>query len=121
MLRRQGATYEAGNLAPFGHDSRGDHGVFLPSFASTSFQNCFAGLPLILSRVLMARRTSASRSGLKSQTRGWRGIPFNGDRSDTLVASQNRIVSGRSPSGDRSATGVPAQATSAGLSRGPPG
>ena len=44
---------------------------FADYWASTSFQNSAAGLPLIVSSVLMERRISASRSGLKSQERSF--------------------------------------------------
>ena len=45
------------------------HGFLFAALASTSFQNSAAGLPLIVSSVLMERRISASRSGLKSHRR----------------------------------------------------
>ncbi len=54
-------------------------------FCSTPFQNSSAGLPLIVSSVLMERRISALRSGWKSQVSSLRGIPFSRERSVTCV------------------------------------
>ena len=71
-LLAQGTVHELGRLravSPGVNRSRADAPPqgYLPS---TSFQNSFTGLPLIDFSVLMERRTSASRSGLKSQSKG---------------------------------------------------
>ena len=52
--------------AAFSPDSRGI--ATRGHFFSTSFQNSAAGLPLIVSSVLMERRISPSRSGWKSHS-----------------------------------------------------
>src|SRR6516162_5895631 len=70
-------------------------------FSSTSFQKIATGFSLIVASVLMERRISASRSGLKSQRSWTRGNSFNGDRSDTFVPWQSRNVSFMSLTGDR--------------------
>src|SRR5262249_47156255 len=61
--------------------------------SGTPSKNFLAGLSLIDSRVLMERRISASRSGLKSHLRIFRGIPFSGERSVTFVFWMFRRVS----------------------------
>src|SRR5262249_53939386 len=50
-------------------------------FSLTSFQNCAAGMPLIVSSVLTARRILASRAAWKSHERFFRSRSFTTDRS----------------------------------------
>src|SRR5579863_534207 len=54
----------------------------------------------------MERTISVSRSGLKSQRRSIRGIPFNGVKSVTFVFWQSSIVRGIPFRGDRPETNV---------------